>query len=586
MLFRLSTYMECSYNIMFYFYLIPFLLSSINVIPLSCSEPFFSQASQAPISAGSNHILYLMHAGETAKALEAYQAYRKDIGRNDFALIEQMGLILLHQGYRTRDPEIQLLTLFGAGISTNEKALYILEEGLTSGEPDQQLIALKFLSRYQNDHADLIIHRAMGSNSLLIRLETAFQLAIRKDPRATNQTEALMAKIPETLWAIFPQIYAASGSPEAKKVLRKLLMHQDETVRIASILSLAEHGHDDFLPHIRRMASHHGAAQQEACAIALGILKDESAAATLLQLSKNPNTNVQLAAYISLYHLGRHEMLKEVERLAASGNLFAIYQLGEMTGGTETLAKLLQHPDSQIQANAAVGLLELRDPRCIPVISSLLLKSSRDTAIGKINSPGTSLTALKIIPSAQQNLKDDPIGQELSLHLREALLTKTIELPEQNFLAIAQSIFEWQQNDLVPILAEVLENHPSPAVIELLKKYQQKVGAPLIRNYCNLVLYRLKQTGPYAKNLLDWVALQQNVDLIKFRPLVPFELRDKGGTSFELTPEEASRLLVDAFEAFVASQDDQGVDALISIIQNGNPKNKYALIGLLMRAIQ
>ena len=63
-------------------------------------------------------------------------------------------------------------------------------------------------------------------------------------------------------------------------------------------------------------------------------------------------------------------------------------------------------------------------------------------------------------------------------------------------------------------------------------------------------------------------------------------MRDKTHTSFELTPQETSRLLVDAFEAFVSAQDDKGVDMLISVIQSGNTKNKYALIGLLMRAIQ
>lgn len=570
------------------FYLRFILLFSFlpSTLLLSAIDPASSQTAQEPIPEASNHILYLMHIGETAKALNAYQDYRQHIGKNDFELIEQLGLILLHQGYRTRDSEIQSLTLFGAGISTNEKALYILEEGLSSGEPEQQLIALKFLSRYQNDHADLIIHRAMGSNSLLVRLEAALQLAERKDPKAVSQAEALMAKIPEPLWVLFPQIYAASGSPEAKKILRKLLMHNEEAIRIATILSLAEEGHDDFLPHIRRMAAHHGPAQQEACATALGILKDENAAAYLFQMAKSPNINVQLAASASLYRLGRHESIKDIERLAASGNLFAIYQLSTMPGSEETLAKLLQSEDPQINANAAIALLEQRDARCLSIVSSLLLRNHRDIAIGKTTSQGGSLTALKVIPSANHNLKDDPISQELSLHLREAILAKTIELPDKDFLAIAQTIFEGQQNDLIPILAEVLENHPTPAVIDLLKKYQQKVGAPLVRNYCNLVLYRLKQPGPYAKNLLDWVAQQQNIDLIRFRPLVPLEARDKNRTTFELTPQETSRLLVDAFEAFVASQDDQGVDALISIIQNGNPKNKYALIGLLMRAIQ
>lgn len=546
------------------------------------SEPSLENKQQT----ASNHILYLMHTGEAAKALQAYEEYRKLTGSNDFELLEQIGLILLDQGFRTRDPEIQRLTLFGAGISTNEKALYILEDGIATGEPEQQLIAMNFLSRFQNDRADLAIQKAMGSNSLLIRLETAFKLSLRKDPKAVGQTEALMAKVPEQIWPIFPQIYAASGSPEAKKILRKLMTHKDELVRIATVLSLAENGHDDFIPHIRRMLMHHGAAQQEACATALGLLKDETSANALLQLTKNPNPNIKLAAFASLYRLGRHDTLKEVAAIANTGNIFAINLLGEMPGSEETLVNLMSHDHLQIKVNAAVALLELSDRRCLQIIAQLLLRDSRDLAIGKVGSQGTSLHALKVVPSAQQNLEDDAVAIELSLHLREDLLIKAVELPEPEFIALANAIFTSQQNDLIPTLIDVLENHPTPAVLELLKKHQQKVGAPLIRNYCNLALYRLKEPGPYAQNLLDWVTQQRNIDMIQFRPLVPIDQRDKNNTAFELTPQETSRLLVEAIESFVISQNDHGVDALISVIQSGNPKNKYALIGLLMRAIQ
>jgi HEAT repeat protein len=533
-----------------------------------------------------NHILYLMHAGETAKALQAYQKYRKEIGANDFDLLEQIGLILLDQGFRSRDTEVQCLTLFGAGISTNEKALYILEEGAISGDPEQQIIALNFLTRYQNDRADLAIHRAMGSNSLLVRLETALKLSVRKDPKAVSQTEALMAKVPEEIWPIFPQIFAANGSPEARKILRKLLTHKDEAVRIGAIASMAEYNLDDFIPHIRRMASHPGSAQQEMCATALGILKDEKSASHLQHLTKSVHANVRLAALTSLYRLGRHDTMKDVAKHACEGNVFAITLLGEMPGSEEILAKLLQSPYPLIKINAAAALLNHKDRRCLPVIVQMLLRDSRDMALGKTHSQGTSLIALKAIPSALQNFEEDPVGAEVSLHLRESLLAQAVELPENDFLALANAIFDAQQNDLIPLLVEVLENHPTQAAIDLLKKHQQKVGAPLVRNYCNLALYRLKQPGPYLQNLTDWVTLQRDVDLIRFRPLVPIDFLDAGDLVFDLTPQETSRLLIEAFESFVSSQDDKGIDILISIIQTGNPKNKYALIGLLMHAIQ
>lgn len=538
----------------------------------------------APIT--SNHILYLMHAGETAKALQTYQSYRKETGTDDFDLLEQIGLILLDQGFRSSDEEVKHLTLFGAGVSTNEKALYILEEGIMSDDPEQQIIALNFLTRYQNDRADLAIHRAMGSNFLIVRLETVFKLASRKDPKAISQAEALMAKVPEQLWPIFPQIYAVSGSPEARKILRKLLTHKDELVRIATIASIAEYKFDDFIPHLRRMISHHGPAQQEMCATALGFLKDEKSADHLQCLTKNVNTNVKLAALASLYRLGRHETVKEIEKLANEENVFAVKLLGEMPGSEEVLAKLLLNTNMQIKINAAAALLNHKDRRCLQIITQILLRDSRDIALSKISSQGTSLKALKAISSAQQNFEIDPMASEVSLHLKEALLLQTVELPENDFLTLANAIFDTQQNDLIPLLKEILENHSTPAVIELLKKYQQKLGAPLIRNYCNLALYSLKEPGPYAQNLLDWITQQRNIDLIRFRPLRPIDFHEKDQASFSLTPQETSNLLIDAFESFVSGQDNNGIDILISIIQTGNPKNKYALIGLLMRAIQ
>lgn len=531
------------------------------------------------------HILYLMHKGQTASALEAYEKYCKSIGSHDFELVERLGLTLLDQGYRSSDSEIQLMSLFGAGVSANERSLYIIEEGMSSKDPQTQLIALNFLGRYNNDHADHSLHRAMSSNVLLIRLETVFLLCKKKDPKAVGLVEGLMSKLPEVLWPVFPQLFAACGTPQAKKTLRKLLAHSSEQVRVASIVSLAEYEHDDLLPTVRRLATQHGVIQQEASAYALGIFRDENSVITLQKMAQNSNIHVRLAALDALFRIGRKEVREEVERLAKLNDLYAIALLGKMPGSEDVLADLVKSNQLIVSINAAHALLELGDSRCLIPLIPVLIRDARDLAVLKVSSPAGTLNALKIVPSARQNFEEDPVSLELSLHLREEMIAKSVELPEQDFLNLAHTILELQQNDLIPGLIDVLENHPTPAVIELLKKHQQKAGAPLVRNYCNLALYRLKQQGSYGENLMEWVTQQRNVDLIRFRPMVPWDIRDKA-TGFELTPQESSRLLVDAFESFVAAQDDRGIDMLISVIKHGNPKNKYALIGLLMRAIQ
>lgn len=539
----------------------------------------------APGNDLTNRVLYLIQTGNTSQALQLYRKHYEETKHHDFELIQQIGLILLDQGFRTRDPEVQLLTLFGAGISTNEKVLYILEEGLNSNVPQLQLISLNFLARYQNDNADYALNRAMASNFILIRLEAAFHLCQKKYPTAVGQTEALMQKLPGEAASVFPQLFALVGTEDALKVLRRLMSHPDIQVRVESILSAAKHGRDDLLPRIRTLAKHHGPAQQEACAFALGVLKDEASFERLQTLASSPTPSVALAALQALYRLGKKEAATGIMKMAKEQNLFAIEALGEIAGSEQLLFELTKNGNMHVKANAALALLERRDPRCLTALCEVLIKDSRDVIFTRIGTIGKSLSAWRAVPSAKQNLQDNPVLFEMSLSMREAALTKALELPEKDFLNLAYTLFELQQNDLVPVLVDLLENKQTPGCIELLKKYQQKAGAPLIRNYCNLALYRLKETGPYDVLLREWVAKQHDKDFIRFRPVIPWELREST-FSYHLTPEETSRLLVESFETLAQSQDEKDVNVLLDAIENGNPKNKYALAGLLLRATQ
>lgn len=534
-------------------------------------------------SSNAKQILYAMHTGDLKAALELYKKYHEKTNRHDLELIQQIGLILLDRGHRSQDKQIQLMTLFGAGISTNERCLYILEEGLNNPIPEIQLIALNFLARYHHDRADEALNKVLGSNSLLIRLEALIHLAEKKHPKAVGQTEALMSKVDSSLHPLFPQFFAMIGDAPATKALKRLLSFPNEKVRIASILSVAKYERDDLLPQIRKLSAQHDLIQQEACAIALGILHDEASIPRLNTLTQSSALTTRLAALQALYRLGKKEVLPAIEREAKDHNLFAIYMLGEMKGSENTLYELTKNGNLQIRLNAALSLLERRDNRCLVPLAEVLLHDSRDLAFIKITSLSTGLIAWKAIPSATQNLKDDSLAFELSLGLRETALRKALDLPAHDFLLMAEALFETHQNDLIPTLVELLENMNSQQGIALLKKYQQKAGAPLIRNYCNLALFNLKEEGPYAENLRGWITGQQNEDFIRFRPYLPWEARD-AGTKYELDTEEKSKLLIRAFESFAKTQDDKGIDVFLDAILNGNEKNRYALAGLLIRA--
>src|SRR5580704_5123420 len=70
-------------------------------------------------------ILYQMQSGNAPESINAYKEYYKHLGHHDLELVQRLGMILIDQGYRSQDPEIQVLTMFGAGISTHEKTIYV-----------------------------------------------------------------------------------------------------------------------------------------------------------------------------------------------------------------------------------------------------------------------------------------------------------------------------------------------------------------------------------------------------------------------------------------------------------------------------
>jgi len=534
----------------------------------------------------SNQILYYMQVGDSRRAFQMYEEYYHEKGQHNLEILHQLGLMILAEGHADSDPEIQLMTVFGAGVSLDERAAYILEEGLRSSIPNIQLVSLNFIAAHQNSRSADALKQALTSHFFPVRLEAVYHLAMMKHPSAVGQTESLMQKVPHELYPIFPQIFAIVGNHDAIKILQRLLVDSDINVRVEAIRNIAKYHRDDLLPQIRTLATHHHVVQQEASAIAMGELNDESSIPRLKELSNSATPAVKLAALKSLHTMEQPEARLEIEKLALEGDPFAITLLGDIPESKPILYKILKSQNLTLRANAALALLELKDSACLPIVSEILIKDSRDLVCVKVQTEGRGLSAWKVIPSARQNFKEDPVAFELSLKLREEVLTESMNLPENDFLYIANLVLEYNQNDLVPTLVRLLENLQTPQAIELLKKHREKIGAPLIRNYCNLALFRLKEPGPYADSLREWISSWQNQNLIQLRPYLPWELRDVLEHQYQVNAHDTSRLLIESFEAFTQGKDDKGIEVLLQAIQHGNPKNRYALAGLLMLTAQ
>lgn len=531
----------------------------------------------------TGRILFLIQQGEHEQALKLYQTTFQATGQHDFELLHQIGLRILDYGFKQHDPECQLLALFGASVSAHEDVYYILEESLKNKLPEIQLIALNALANFQNDRADQALMRVLGSPSLQVRYEAVHQLCKKKHIHAVSHTESLMYKTPKSLWLVYPPLFAMVGDSHSTRILRKLFANSSQHVRLAVILGAAKYGRDDLLPQIRQLAAQLQFAQQEACAYTLGLLKDEQSIPKLEKMTLSQYPTVALAAQVALYHLGREDSIKAIEKAAAEEDLFAIAALGSLADHPNILMDLIKKPNLQVRFNAIIALLQQHHPSGLDGVEDILIRDKRDLAFTSYQSPGHAFKAWKVTPSASSLLKDDLSAYQEHLELRETVLQQVRELSETRFIALAHQIFTKQQNDLIPHTVDLLEDLGTVEAINCLKQHQQQLGAPLVRQYCNLALYKLQEPGPYGEQLRQWVKLQSQTQFIRFQPFVPWEW---GENSYNLTPEETSKLLINSFEAFAKHQDTQGIETLIEAIATGHSKNKYALAGLLLRATQ
>lgn len=541
--------------------------------------------SEAPSAINKFQITYLMQAREIQQSLDLYEQYKNNLGKNDFEVLEQMALILLEEGARSDDQEKQLLSIFGSAVASVSSSLDVLEAGIKSTHPETQVAAIQFLGRMQDDRSDELLIKAMSSNFFFARMEAAFQLASRKHPSSVGQIEALMYRIPPEFRFFFPQFFALIGTSDAISILRQLMEDDLSSTRVEAILCAARSNRDDLLPIIRTSITHTNMAEQEACAFALGVFKDSKSIHKLKKLKNSPSENVRLAAYKALSDLGDLSAKEEILAMVKNRNLFAIGAASSIPEAKDLLAALCKDPVEGIRFNAAMSLLKLRDGRCLIPLLDIMIRDSRDLGFAPQLSLGKSHTSWKIVPSAKQQSKTGYDVSAVSIQLREQLLKEALELPERDFLRLAKMIFDSRQNELVPLLVSLLSNLQTPDALHLLKEKASLSGIPLIRGYCNLALFRLKKEGPYERALLDWVAQNKKSDLIRFRPLIPIDQR-LSDSPFELTPEDNSRLLIDSYQALADRHNETGINLLLDSIREGNPKNRYVLAGLLLRALQ
>ncbi len=574
------------------FFIFSILSLSGLVISLSGIEPP-APAEVAAVDSSQNsesqihklHILYLLQKGELKPAIDLYLKYKTQLGRHDFEILQDIGLILLGQGMKGADPKTQLISLFGAHIAGISASIDILESGIKSPYPETQIAAIQFLGKLQDDRSEALLTRAMASDFLYTRMAAAEQLSLRKSRSAVGQIEALMYRIPHQVRFFFPQFFAVIGTQDAITVLKHLMDEPSHMTRIETILSVARLGRDDLLPKIRAAATHASSAEQEASATALGFLKDSKSIPLLETLSQSSIDTVKIAALRSLYLLGTLSAREKLIDLAENNNLFAISVLGSLPGTEDTLKHLVFSSNIQVRINAMIALLERRSPFAIFAAKEFLISDARNLKLQIHPSIGHSLTAWRLV-TFSGNPRELPYDPEiLSLQLKEEILTLALELPSSDFLPLAEALLEAREYALIPLTVSLLENIQTEEAITLLQKYAKTTGEPLIRTYCQLALFRLKKTKDTP--IVSWIHAKKNTEIMRMRPQLPFEARPtRNSHPSELTPEENSRLLIECYQTLSLEHTDQGIDLILDSLKTGHPNNQPILAGLLIQAIQ
>jgi HEAT repeat protein len=530
-------------------------------------------------------ILYVAQSQNCKETLELYKTYKESLGRHDFEVLQEIASLWIEQSARDPKPEKQIMGIFAFGLAGLSAPYDLLEKAIDSSDANVQTAALGFIGQMQEDHADILLNKAMSSPFLYTRLEAAFLLAGRKSKTATGQIESLMYRLPPEIRYFFPEFFAIIGTSEAIHVLRHLMDDPFHPTKIGAILAAAKHGRDDLLPAMRAGVTHPNNAEQEACAAALGYLKDISSIKKLKKLQKHPSPLVQLSALKALYTLGENSAAEAIATEASKENLFAINLLSEIPGHENVLLPLVKSQNIQVRFNVTLALLKKKSSKCVLPLMDFLIKDSKDLGFQPQTSVGGSLQCWKVIPSLKEQAEKSFFDiQGITIALKHQLLAEAIELPEQDFLFIARSIFESKQNELIPVLVSLLENLKSKDSIDLLKKGSQKVGAPLIRAYCNLSLFKLQEQGPYLEAIRAFLKETRSQELIRFKAAVSWPMRMTD--HYHISPEESSQLLIGSYEALTERQNLEGIDILLEALSEGSSHNRPVLAGILIHALQ
>ncbi|MFZ4773669.1 MAG: HEAT repeat domain-containing protein, partial [Chlamydiia bacterium] len=464
-------------------------------------------------------ILHLTAIGEVDKAITSYLKHSIESQEHSIDILEQIGVKIIQDGFKTHNPETCLLSLFGANIARLPVDRKFLSRAFRSPNPMLQSAALQTLSMEEMDDTEFLLKEGVKSDFLMIRLETLYQLVGRHAKHAMGLVESLRNILHPQLHFFFPEFYALDGTDESINYLKQLTHDPSLSVRVSSILSSVKYDRDTLLPVIRSVVTHPNPLEQEVSAFALGKFRDIESKSKLERLIKSNSPDVKLAGALALLKLGFFEYKQEIIDLVKKGHPFAIAALGEVGGGREELRALLQSPHHMTRYRAARALLQQRDPTCLTTVVEMLVTPTYDLNLVPFFSPARTHSSFESYfgPIKEAELKNSIAA--FTHYIKESMLIEALDLGEPQFLNIATTLISLKKSELIPTLVRLLENLHSKEAVDLLRKSTQQPGAPFIRSYANLAMYRLGNYKEFDKSTLDFIKESVAQEMISFQPM-------------------------------------------------------------------
>ena len=177
--------------------------------------------------------------------------------------------------------------------------------------------------------------------------------------------------------------------------------------------------------------------------------------------------------------------------------------------------------------------------------------------------------------------------QQQTMMIQNDLLAKSIELPRKKFMTIIDEIFLTKRNNLIPTAIALLENFDDGEARSYLQNKSTMPGAPFIRTSCHLSLWKNTREDVHKDAIISWIKDIGKHELINMSQKPTSKKGQKSTISgYELTLEEKSHLLIQAFLNICVAHEKSGLDCIIDAMIEGHEKNRTPLAGVLLKTIQ